>query len=134
MFKRTHVLQLILVFISADTASQFVHILLRKRPIMEFKVDAAISCGMLKICQTTDSIFGWTNICIINPCGMGYLHGQQPYPYWSYDQRNRSSPMQINIFFGPVHLKTDIYIANNTIFIKGITVHLFSLIFVLFLV
>jgi hypothetical protein len=42
MFNRTHVLQSILVLISADTASHFVQILQRKTPIMELSSDAAM--------------------------------------------------------------------------------------------
>ena len=135
MFKRTHVLQFNLVLISADSASHFLHILQRKKTIMECSSDVETSCGILKNFQTTDSIFGWTNIYINTLCVIGYLHGKQTFLYYSYDQRNRSSPVQINIFFDPVHLKSDIYIANNPIsislMIKGITVHLFKCIYLI---
>ena len=70
MFKRTHALQFNLVLISADTASHFVQILQRKKPIMELSLDVAASCGIIKNFQTTDLNFGWTNIYINSLCAM----------------------------------------------------------------
>ena len=77
MFKRTHVLQFNLVLISADPASQSVHILQRKSPIMEMRLDVAMSCGILRNFQTTDSFSGWTNIYI----NSFMCHGKQSYLY-----------------------------------------------------
>ena len=65
-------------------------------------------------------------------------HGKQPYLYLSYDQRKISSPVQINIFFDTVYLKSDIYTSNKPIFIilmiKGITVHLFKCIYLIIII
>ena len=67
MFKRTHVLQFNLVLISADTASHFVHILLRKTSIMQLSLDVATSCGIIKNFQPTDLYFsGPTFISILD--------------------------------------------------------------------
>ena len=65
-------------------------------------------------------------------------HCKQPYLYLSYGQRKISSPVQINIFFDTVYLKSDIYTSNKPIFIilmiKGITVHLFKCIYLIIII
>ena len=72
---------------------------------MECSSDVVTSCGILKNFQTTDSIFGWTNKYINTLCVMGYLHSKQTFHYYSYDQRNKSSAVQINIFFYTGHFR-----------------------------
>ena len=71
----------------------------------------------------TQFLAGLTNISILY---VSYLHSKQTFHYYSYDQRNKSSAVQINIFFDTGHIKSDIYIANNPIsnslMIKGITI------------